>query len=218
MSCCFFKNWVSDSVQQSVLGRIVLPNCFELKVGSAACVWYLGVSVEKGEFHMFKIFHFDRSISLELTRKSIDDDKAVNMSCRCVSPSVFSASTDGWGRSLVKCPSLELVCTVVAKCLQTVAWKTGVERNFCVKPFLFLLFFNTLFAVDREKLFLTAKLIPSPDGIDSQKQSNWTRNSKFSPFPLFCCCCQSLFPLVSEWCREDREGEESRLTVQILTY
>lgn len=38
LSCCFFKNWVSDNVKQSVPGRIVLLSFFELKGHSAAFI------------------------------------------------------------------------------------------------------------------------------------------------------------------------------------
>lgn len=78
--------------------------------------------MEKREFLMFKIFSFRRNIVFGVTRKSVDDDKAVNVSCRHASPSVFSLCLlMVRSRSLAKCLGLELFCIVVAKCLQTVA-------------------------------------------------------------------------------------------------
>jgi len=66
------------------------------------------VGGKKDSFLCLKSY-FGRTIVFGVTRKNIDDDKAINMSCRHISPSVFSVCLlMVRSRSLARCFSLEL--------------------------------------------------------------------------------------------------------------
>lgn len=201
---CFFGGKKRDyflTTCNSVRGRIVLLSCLNLGVTQLFVLFDVWGYWWKS-FLRLKIFWFGRCIGFGDRRKSIEDDKTVNMSCRHAGlKCLFLCLLTLRSRFLARCLSVELFCLVVAKCLQTITWKTVTGRNSLVILFFFS-FFQYFISYRQRKAGFQQLCCSSLLALTPRKEPSVT---EILIFPLSCCCWSGFVPTCT-WCREEGGG------------